>query len=241
MLPSLCSLNCGGKRLPRIEKIHGRQITDASLLELGKFLSYCRPKLENPPTIIGGWAVYLYTPKIKSIDIDVVLEKTDMEKISGFFAENNYAKEDEENVYSREVKQQSGKTETMRFDIIDSKTEYAITRDPRVKIPVRLVENHFEERTLQGQKIRIPEKELLLIQKVAAYRNREDTARTGHLKFPLGQREWIERKIAKDKKDIKNLIESGINREKIEQLLRLTRFKQIYQDSLREMRISWQE
>ena len=190
------------------------------------------------PVIIGGWAVYSYIPKIGSIDIDVVLKKKDIGKLGKFFIEEGYErKEDEQNMYCREIKLHSGKTETIRFDIIEFEHEYPIMRAPKVKIPVRLVKDFSEERNFQGQKIRVPSKELLLVQKVAAYRNREDIARTGHLKLPIGQREWNERKIAKDKEDIRNLVESGIDYDKLENLLEKTGFKKIYLESLKEIGI----
>ncbi|MFH1256809.1 MAG: hypothetical protein V1494_05975 [Candidatus Diapherotrites archaeon] len=219
-----------------IESIYNKDATELSLSELKRFLSWCEYTLHYAPVIIGGWAVYAFTPKIGSIDIDIVLKKKDFKKLAVFFSENGYAKkEDEPNIYFKEAMLPSGKTETMRFDLIALESKYAISREPNVSIPIRLVEKHSKEISFERQKIIVPEKELLLIQKVAAYRNREDLARTGHLRLAFGQREWNERKIAKDKEDIKNLIESGIDFEKLEKLLEKTGFKKIYEDALKEI------
>lgn len=233
---SPCSPSFGGRTLQGIEKGYSRQITDLSLSELGKFLSWCRSKGVNAPVIIGGWAVYAYVPKIGSIDIDVVVKRGGMKRLAGFFAENGYSRKgDEPNIYLREVRLPSGRTETIRFDIIDFGSEYAIMREPKIRIPVRLVGKYSVERSFRGLKIRVPEKELLLVQKAAAYRNREDLARTGQLKLPPGQREWNERKIAKDKTDIRNLIESGIDYGRLEHMLKLTGFRAVYEDLLKEI------
>lgn len=238
MLLSRCFRRCGGKRLAGIKGLHDKQITDLSLTELKHFLVWCKSNLKTTPVIIGGWAVYAYVPKIGSIDIDVVLKKGELKNISKFFIKNNYTKrEDEPNIYLKEAKMSSDKTETIRFDIIDYDKEYAITRAPEVKISVKLVGKHSQELKFEGQIITVPEKELLLIFKVAAYRNREDLARTGQLRLPSGQREWNERKIAKDKEDIRNLVESGVDYDRLMNFLKKLGFEDIYENSLKELGI----
>lgn len=91
--------------------------------------------------------------------------------------------------------------------------------------------------SFEDQKIRLPTKELLLMHKALAYRNREDRVRMGHLRFPRGEKEWFERKIAKDKEDIRNLIESRIDYGKLDKLLKQTKFRKVYEESLNELGI----
>lgn len=216
--------------MPNLEELYAKELTDLSLAELKKFLAWCKGRPGKLIPVVGGWAVYAYAPKIGSIDIDVVLTKQDEAPTREFLEENGYKpKEDEPTVYLKEI----GKI-TLRFDLIPYDDE---CQARGIQIPWKLLDRHSTEIVFQGQKMRVPTKELLLIQKVTAYRNREDTARLGHLRFPDGEKKYLENKIAKDKKDIKNLIESGASFEKAYEIVNQLGFKTVFDGALKELDI----
>lgn len=214
--------------MPNLEELYAKKLTDLSLAELKKFLAWCKDRPGKLIPVVGGWAVYAYVPEIGSIDIDVVLTKQDDAPTRGFLEENGYKpKEDEPTVYLKEI----GKI-ALRFDLIPHDNECQ-TRG--IQIPWKLLDQHSAEIVFQGQKMRVPTKELLLIQKVTAYRNREDTAKLGHLRFPDGEKKYLENKIAKDKKDIKNLVNAGVSFEKVYEIVNGLGFKTVFDGVLKEL------
>ncbi|HIH16199.1 MAG TPA: nucleotidyltransferase family protein [Candidatus Diapherotrites archaeon] len=216
--------------MPNIEELYAKELTDLSLAELKKFLAWCKARPGKLIPVVGGWAVYAYVPQIGSIDIDVVLTKQDEAPTRGFLEENGYKpKEDEPTVYLQEI----GKI-TLRFDLIPYDSE---CQARGIQIPWNLLDQHSAEVVFQGQKMRVPTKELLLIQKVTAYRSREDMARVGHIRFPNGEKSYLENKIAKDKKDIKNLIDSGANFGKTYEIVDKLGFRTVFDDALKELGI----
>ena len=221
--------------MPTLEERYPKEITDLSLVELKKFLAWCKSRIRKTVPVIGGWAVYAYAPKTGSIDIDIVIDKRDEPPIKGFFKENGFKrKEDEPNVYFKEITTAAGRTETIHYDVFYSDHVFKIRE---ASISFNLLDRYSQEISLEAQPMRVPTKELLLILKVAAYRDREDNARMGHFRRPPGERERLESKIEKDKADIRNLFETAPDQKRINDLLEKTGFKQAYTQSLKELGI----
>ena len=76
-------------------------IPDASKEYLEEFISFARKNLPYEPVIVGGWAVYCFTKKQKSIDVDVLLKSgRDIELLKPFFSERKFSlhKDSDENI-----------------------------------------------------------------------------------------------------------------------------------------------
>lgn len=62
------------------------EVPDQSKKYLEEFLPFAKKTLSYEPIILGGWAVYAYTKKQKSVDVDVLLKnKKDIELLKSFF------------------------------------------------------------------------------------------------------------------------------------------------------------
>ena len=64
--------------------------TDLTLKELKNFVKWMNDILGYHPIIIGGWAIYFYSPKMGSRDVDVVLPSWEMrDRIINSYLKNN--------------------------------------------------------------------------------------------------------------------------------------------------------
>lgn len=102
--------------------------------------------------LIGGWAVYFYTQALKSKDIDIIVDFSQLKKIK-----ENYLLEKNERLKKYQVK-----IEEIDVDIyLPFYSDLGIPIDKIIKETVII--NGF----------RLPKKEILLITKIQAYKNRQ--------------------------------------------------------------------
>lgn len=232
------STKYGGRSLP---EEYDKESTEESKKELINFIKWCKKKFNYTPTIIGGWAVYAYAGKEQSIDIDTVFHsKKESKKIMNkYFKENNYEKEELHDQQEHFVKiiKRGEKNIELRFDYYDYKDKNSLVEDSSITIPWKLIEENHETKKIKESIIRIPSIELLLIFKVKALRDRDTIINTRGIKINEGTRLRIKSKIEKDKRDIKDLINTGkINEEKLNELLEKTRFTKYLERTVKEIK-----
>jgi|SRR3989338_1388411 len=109
-----------------------------------------------PFILIGGWAVYLYTNALKSKDIDIIIDYADLptlEKLGKIYKN--------ERLLKYELKK-----EEVDVDIY-------LPHYSQVGIPAEIINKHISK----VETFTLPEKEILVITKLAAYENRKISAK----------------------------------------------------------------
>ncbi|MDO8624836.1 MAG: hypothetical protein Q7R47_02040 [Candidatus Diapherotrites archaeon] len=216
------------------------QITNLSKGYLESFLKFCETK-KIESIIVGGWAVWAYTKTDYSVDIDLVLKnKKELEKIGPFFEENGFKPDINggvsffKQVFEKGIGEYSLKE--IIFDITFNSDKNTLQANKKIDIPWKLVEKNTQKTTFEGIPIVIPTVELLLIFKTKALIDRE------HLRYKLQgfekslSRKRREFKIEKDKKDIRNLLATQpVNQERLDQLLKKTKFKNLFDEKIKEI------
>ncbi len=224
------------------EKMYDDESTGASKAELMKFANWCKQRFSYEPAIIGGWAVYAYAKKEMSIDIDVVFgTRKESEKImESFFMENGHKAEElheQPKHFVKELKLGARKT-ALRFDYYSYEDRNQLVENRDIEIPWGLIEGNSTYKTLNGLSIRVPCIELLLMLKVKALRDRQAALDMRGIRIDPGQRARIKSKIAKDERDIADLIATGLaDSSKLEDLLKQTGFEKNFNESLKGLAI----
>ena len=99
------------------------EVPDQSKIYLEEFLPFARKHLSYEPVILGGWAVYAYTKKQKSVDIDILLKsKKDIELLKPFFGERKFKYEEDSKgnvTYELETQKHEYKGITLESIIFD--------------------------------------------------------------------------------------------------------------------------
>ena len=208
-------------------------IPDASKQYLEEFISYAKDKLPYEPVVLGGWAVYAYTKKQKSVDVDILLKtKKDIKTLKPFFIEKKF-KYDEDSkgnvTFELETEKHEYKgivIENIIFDLMLQSEDNLLHSNKNISVPWTLCYEFNEQVRLNGIEILTPTKELLVILKTKALLDREyDKYKLKS--FHRKDKQWINRKdfkIEKDKQDIKDLFEITIDQVKLEQIVTKTNF-----------------
>lgn len=212
------------------------ELLNESQKELMRFIKWCNKVFGYYPIIVGGWAVWAYTRYSKSVDIDVILPTTQAVhsllvpyyKVHNFQSAGFLAKE-----YFKEIKTNMGK-ERIYIDAASYSNKNRL-KERGIEIPWSLLEKNSREHSFSGAKARIPDPELLLVYKVKALRDRGHELRT--IEETGVRRDFLESKIEKDKNDIKQLLKIKIDQNKLNQLLKRLRFKKIFEETIRELKI----
>jgi len=223
-----------------------KQAADLSREYLQKFLQFSGKSLGYSPIVLGGWAVFAFTKKEQSVDVDVLVKSQKaVEKLKPFFEENDF-KLDESNPKAPafekmlEAPQVLGgiKIESIIFDVITLKEPNVLHENKRIGIPWKLSFQYNKIVSLGEAKMFVPSPELLLAYKAKAFLDRRYD-KFKFLEHMAHKKVWIARKdfkIEKDKRDIKNLLATGkINPEKLEQILNKTGFKKLYDGALKDI------
>lgn len=222
-------------------ELYNKESTEASRQELIEFVEWCKKRFNYIPIIIGGWAVYSYAGKEKSIDIDVVFhsKKESKRLMNEFFKENNYEKEelhDQQEHFVKRIKMNE-KTIELRFDYYDYEDENNLVENSSITIPWKLIEENHETKKIKGLEVRVPSIELLLILKVKALRDRDAVLNARGIRLREEARLRIKSKILKDERDVKDLINTGqIDEEKLNQLLKETGFTEYFERTINEIK-----
>lgn len=185
-----------------------RKARDMSRAELLRLYYYTEQNgLET--VIIGGWAVYAYNPYLESVDIDVVVKPNDFEQITtlaqeycGWIPEAELVDE----TFSRYSKPIDA--ERILLDMMSTNFENTFHEDRTKRLPFALClqEGNFQRRFIDSIYMAVPVKELLLLYKLKAYRDRLYRLGT---ETELEERMRLQTKITKDLSDIISLMDPG--------------------------------
>lgn len=195
---------------PGFEQEYAREVTDLSYQEL-RVLALEAKAMGPEFYVIGGWAAWRHHQTLGSRDIDVIFPDTG---IMDAFLRRYYEKRGFVNTGGFLAKRMRKRvTVTGRADPVEIEIDAAgIDQGPAFKedascnLPFRLLEKHHEVWDLDGPATKIPTRELLLLQKVKAHRDRSwDLARETD---PI-QVAWLKSKIWKDGHDITGIASSG--------------------------------
>ena len=224
-----------------MNKLYNGKSAGASKSELIKFVKWCKKKFDYEPAIIGGWAVYSYAKKEKSIDIDVVFTSKKKAKslMKQFFKENNYKKEelhDQQEHFVKELKT-GEKIIELRFDYYDYEDKNNLVENSKISIPWKLIGENNEYKKINSSKIKVPSIELLLLFKAKALRDRDCVLNARGIRIKEAERLRIKSKILKDKRDIRSLMSSGkINESILGRLLKQTGFEKYFEQTIKEVK-----
>ncbi len=218
------------------------EVPDQSKKYLEEFQEYVNKILPYEPIILGGWAVYAFTKKQKSVDVDVLLkDKKDIELIKPFFLEKKFVLEEDSKgnvTFELETQKHEYKgitLESIIFDIMLINEPNALHSNKNISVPWQLCYEFNQKTKLNGIEILAPTKELLVILKTKALLDRE----YDKVKFKsFTNKQWLKRKefkIEKDKQDIKDLFEIGINQKQIEEILQKTNFGQNFYETIKKL------
>lgn len=186
------------------------------------------------PIVIGGWAVYYYTKGAGSIDIDLVLPTKQVIQVFEKYSKKYGFKKDRKAKIRALFRKEIGKEE-IELDIFTLSDKNTLASNKSTEIPWKLADKNSKEWKINKDvTARVPEKEVLLLYKTAALKDRQYKVKTwANLSKFL--RDRLKAKIEKDKKDIKGLLKLEINQEKLNELLEKTRFKKYYDETLKEI------
>lgn len=191
-------------------------IKDRSENELDRILDYLGEKKDgdNPTVLVGGWAVYAYNPYEKSTDIDLVLNSRRRGRLLDWLrSEHSYEpikkhrdgwqgtwKDFEGPVDDPRLRRiyvdVAGYNETHRFE---GRSE---------QLNFKLVKEHHVEGTVNGRRVKIPTRSLLLLFKVKACYDRATRLDTG----TSTDTTYDEDKLVKDRSDVLAILDSGTSR-----------------------------
>jgi len=220
------------------EKQFARKITDLSLRELIALTQYLNKVFKYSPIIIGGWAVWHYTKGLGSRDIDIVMpSKESIENYLGYYCRTHGFKRTSAKIrknYRKEITV-GKRIEKIELDVFTFKDKNTLNEDNKCSIPWKFAEDYSKEWFIEGKATaRVPAAELLILLKMFAFRGR--VFKLAHsLNITEMNRKRMETKIWKDKNDIKGLLKQKLDEELLNELLKKTKFKKYYADTLKEI------
>lgn len=198
------------------------------LIKLGHHFAHFGPI----PNIIGGWAVHFYNSYYGSVDIDVVgptLDGRMMYILTDFQGNHGY-----EEVYKDELGLEKSFTKLIydgtryigdiEIDACTYEEEYNVFHeDSEKKLPYDLCERPELREKLsltdddKNNLIYIPNKSLLLLYKIKAFRDRSFDIMHKRALIAADKMTWLEGKVVKDGSDIIALLDPMPSRYEIEQ------------------------
>jgi len=130
-------------------------------------------------TVVGGWAVYAYNPYLESIDVDVVTSNDRILDVESILTKQCgwIPTVTDMPIWKRFSKRipDAGPLDNVFFDLLSANLVNAFHEDNSKRIPfnICLEENHHVRRSINHHiNINVPTKELLLLYKLKAYRDR---------------------------------------------------------------------
>ncbi len=184
---------------------YSEEITQESYREIERLAFWARAK--GPVFyLIGGWAAWRYHRGLGSRDIDVIFPNqaileaflTEYYRTHGYVRTGGWLAPS----YHKPVETAAG-TRYIEIDAAQLDRGFPFHEDPGRDIPYRLLERHSQSWRVGNEEVRMPTPELLLLQKVKAYRDRSwdlehaapDPVRSAYLRS----------KVSKDAYDIRGL------------------------------------
>ncbi len=190
---------------PQLATEYDLEITQESYREIGRLALWAKAK--GPQFfLIGGWAAWRYHRGYGSRDIDVIFPN---QVILDAFLTEYYRSNGYELTggllapsYRKPVETPKG-IRYIEIDAAHLDGGFPFHEDTKLDLPYRLLERYHQVWRVEGQEVLLPTPELLLLQKVKAYRDRSwDLA---HRDIDVGHATFLRSKIAKDAYDIRGL------------------------------------
>lgn len=181
---------------------YGKNWTDLSLNELVNFARWMNKIIGYHPTIIGGWAVYLYNPVMGSRDIDVLLPSREIKEkvINLYLANNGYELRDKAFGEAEWVKYlEPGNPDSETYLDTCTFQDKNLVHGTNIEIPWVMANKWQRRKRFMGTDIFVPAPEpLLILKSKAAYDRGYELAKTGLA--------YYRDKLRKDRSDILALI-----------------------------------
>lgn len=183
------------------------------------------------PTIIGGWAVYIYNREgFGSRDIDVVIPTREMKgrMIDRYLVNNGYQikhKAFGEMEWIKELV--PGDPDSITYLDICTLEDRNIVHGTDLEVPWKIAFDHQIVKEIDGTKVYIPSPEALLVLKVKAAWDRDQDIRVG------GGTPFLSDKLLKDRFDIVSLLRScTIDMDLLIRIINDSKFHDQFKDSL---------
>jgi hypothetical protein len=221
------------------ESLYDGEITDFSYEELKRLSFWSR--IKGPEFfLIGGWAAWHYHRGAGSRDIDIIFsDKTIMECfLPIYYRENGYT----------EVHGPMGIERRFEKRIPNPKVEIIVTidatcmsegrpfkEDKEKNIPYSELDNHFRKWDLGEEAVKIPNPELLLLQKIKAHRDR--TWEFDNQTIDPVRSEYLKSKIWKDEYDIRHLEHRVKDVDTLWEIADKHKCRDLIEDTLRNLRL----
>jgi len=217
--------------LNEIWKRYDRRLTDLSLKELVNFAEWMNRFLGYNPTIIGGWAVYLYNPRgLGSRDIDVLLPtwKIRDKVINVYMVNNEYELRERAFGVAEWVKLlEPGNPESESYIDVCTLQDKNLVHGRQTEIPWSIATKWQRSKRVEQGEIFIPEPESLLVLKAKAAWDRSYDIMKG------GGDSFLRDKVRKDRFDILSLLSTcQMKQEIIDEIVSEYEFKACFKDAL---------
>ena len=168
------------------------------------------------PTLIGGWAVFVYNSYFGSVDIDFVgpsLNGNFLDTIVRYERTHGYEEVRSAGLgiqaaYRKAISRQDGIVGYVEVDVCTFEADSgSFHEDPNIKLPYSLCGNlEFLEKVVFNESERlavyVPKKSLLLLYKLKAFRDRTFDLKTKGPVINTERREWLQTKVEKDGADL---------------------------------------
>ena len=205
--------------------------TRLSFDEMVNFSRWMNELIGYYPTIIGGWAVFMYNQKgFGSRDIDVVIPTREMKGrvIDRYLINNGYQIKKKAFGEMEWVKElEPGDPGSITYLDVCTLEDRNLVHGTDLEIPWKIAHDHQIMKDLNGTMIYIPSPEALLILKVKAAWDRDfDIQRTGGTPF-------LSDKVRKDRFDIVSILKScTIDKELIATIVNQHNFNVYFKDAV---------
>ncbi|MHC3129029.1 MAG: hypothetical protein IBV52_03030 [Candidatus Bathyarchaeota archaeon] len=158
--------------------------------------------------IVGGWAVHAYNPYLESIDIDVITPHEHVELVESLLTTQcRWIKTTTDLVFWKKFSKQIPDADVGQhifFDLLSAGLVNAFHENNEKRIPFQICfkEEFYVRKSIDDEiNINVPKKELLVIYKLKAYRDRLfDLTYSSRAQVP-SERDWLKAKMAKDLSD----------------------------------------
>jgi len=166
------------------------------------------------PTLIGGWAVFVYNSYFGSVDIDIVgpslggrfLDVVERYERTHGYEEVKSAGLGIEVAYRKSITKQGRVFGYVEIDVCTFEADIgSFHEDPSKKLPYALCgDPKFLREVTFNEKLAVyvPKKSLLFLYKLKAFRDRAFDLKTRGAVMSVERREWMQTKLEKDGADL---------------------------------------
>ncbi|MDH5440904.1 MAG: hypothetical protein OEY31_09895 [Candidatus Bathyarchaeota archaeon] len=166
------------------------------------------------PTLIGGWAVFVYNSYFGSVDIDLVgpsmgsrfLDVVERYERTHGYDQVKSADLGIEVVYRKPIVKQDRLFGHVEIDVCTYEADTgSFHEDPHKKLPYALCSDpEFVRNMTFDEKlaVHVPKKSLLLLYKLKAFRDRAFDLKTRGAIMSVERRQWMQTKLGKDGADL---------------------------------------